>query len=84
MRCEAWESRLATFRPPIGWRARPRTVLTCAYVAGCCVVSSLLRHLGVMASEALARAGAQGRLVVLEARVGPKGWGVTGCRCPQR
>ena len=32
-----------------------------------CVVSSLVRHVSVMASEALARAGARGGLVVLEA-----------------
>ena len=32
-----------------------------------CAVSSLVRHVSVMASEALARAGARGGLVVLEA-----------------
>ena len=53
-------------------------------VVGMCVVSSVLGHVGVMTSETLARAGSRGRLVVLEARVEPKGWGVTGCRCPQR
>ena len=51
-------------------------------VVGMCVVSSLVRHVSVVASEVLARVGSRGRLVVLEARVGPKGWGVTGCGCP--
>ena len=55
---------------------RPREVVNAA--VGICADSSLLRHVGVMTSETLARAGTQGRLVVLEARVGPKGWGVTG------
>ena len=32
-----------------------------------CAVSSLVRHVSVVASEALARAGARGRLVVLKA-----------------
>ena len=36
-------------------------------VVGMCVVSSLLGHVSVMTSEALARAGSRGRLVVLEA-----------------
>ena len=43
-----------------------------------CAVSSLLRHVGVMTSETLARAGALGRLVVLEVRAGPKGRGLAG------
>ena len=32
-----------------------------------CAVSSLVRHVSVMASEALVRAGTRGKLVVLEA-----------------
>ena len=52
----------------------PREVVNTA--GGICAVSSLLRHVGVMTSETLARAGTRGRLVVQEAR-GPKGWGVT-------
>ena len=35
-----------------------------------CAVSSLLRHVSVMTSETLARAGTLGGLVVLEARMG--------------
>ena len=57
-----------------GGDALPREVVKAA--GGICVVSSLLRHVGVMTSETLARAGTRGRLVVQEAR-GPKGWGVT-------
>ena len=36
----------------------------------------------LLTSETLARAGTRGRLVVLEARVGPKGRGLVRCRCP--
>ena len=32
--CGAWVSRLATFRPPIGWRACACMALAWAYVAG--------------------------------------------------
>ena len=53
-------------------------------VVGMCAVSSLLRHVTAMTSEALARAGARGRLVVLEARVRSKGRGLAGRWCPQR
>ena len=42
-----------------------------------CVVSWLLSHVGVMTSEALARVGALGRLVVLKARVASRR-GMTG------
>ena len=48
-----------------------------------CAVSSLLGHVSVVASEALARAGALDRLVVLEARVASRR-DMTGCGCPQR
>ena len=47
-------------------------------VVGMCVVSSLVRHVSVMTSEALVRVGALGRLVVLKARVASRG-GMTGC-----
>ena len=47
-------------------------------VVGMCVVSSLLGHVSVMTSEALARAGSRGRLVVLEARMRSKGRGLAG------
>ena len=50
-------------------------------VVGMCVVSSLVRHVSVVASEALARVGALGRPVVLEARVASRR-GMTGCGCP--
>ena len=53
-------------------------------VVGMCVVSSVLRHVSVMTSEALARTGVRGRLVVLEARVRSKGRGLAGRWCPQR
>ena len=53
-------------------------------VVGMCVVSSLVRRVSVMASEALARTGVRGRLVVLEARVRSKGRGLAGRWCPQR
>ena len=52
-------------------------------VVGMCVVSSLVRRVSVMASEALARTGVRGRLVVLEARVRSKGRGLAGRWCPQ-
>ena len=45
-----------------------------------CAVSSLLRHVSVMTSETLARAGTLGRLVALEARTGRREevwWGVS-------
>ena len=45
----------------------PREVVNAA--GGICAVSSLLRHVGVITSEALARAGTRGRLVVQEAWV---------------
>ena len=51
-------------------------------VVGMCVVSSLVRHVSVVASEALARVGALDRLVVLEARVRSKGRGLAGRWCP--
>ena len=43
-----------------------------------CAVSSLVRHVGVMTSEALARAGALGGLMVREARARSKGRGLAG------
>ena len=52
-------------------------------VVGMCVVSSLVGHVSVMTSEALARTGVRGRLVVLEARVRSKGRGLAGRWCPQ-
>jgi len=59
----------------------PREVVNAA--DGIYVVSSLLRHVGVMTSETLTRAGTRGRLMVLEARAA-QGRDMTGCRCPQR
>ena len=47
-----------------------------------CAVSSLLRHVSVMTSETLARAGTRGRPVVLEARAA-QGRDMTGCGCPR-
>ena len=64
-------------RPP-----RSRTVGLEVVPLPLCVVSSLLRHLGVMTSETLARAGTRGRPVVQEARVA-EGRGMTGCGCPR-
>ena len=49
---------------------------------GHCAVSSLLRHVSVMTSETLARAGTRGRPVVLEARAA-QGRDMTGCGCPR-
>ena len=49
---------------------------------GHCAVSSLLRHVSVMTSETLARAGTRGRPVVLEARA-VQGRDMTGCGCPR-
>ena len=47
-----------------------------------CAVSSLVRHVSVMTSETLARAGTRGRPVVLEARAA-QGRDMTGCGCPR-
>ena len=47
-------------------------------VVGMRVVSSLLRHVSVMTSEALARTGVRGVLVVLKASVRSKGRGLAG------
>ena len=46
-----------------------------------CAVSSLLRHVSVMTSETLARAGTRGRLVAQGARAA-EGRGMTGRGCP--
>ena len=61
-------SPLASGMPGLGHRV--------VEIAGC-AVSSLLRHVGVMTSETLARAGARGVLVVLEVRVASRR-GMTG------